>query len=133
VNQIHHESKGKAATMEARVTLVNKIDPRSIKTLVILVTKPENKGNVIHQANNCNKNDQSHHMNTGKCRNLGNYGSVSNQIGQIFLVDIYLRDFFLSNSKQNIFVSTCSRTYTINFHADLSSGSVVFPCRETEG
>jgi len=48
VNQIYHESKGKAATMETYVTLVKKIDPRSIKTLVILVTKPENKGNVIH-------------------------------------------------------------------------------------
>ena len=81
--------------MEACVTLVNKIDPRSIKTSVILVTKPENKGNVIHQANYCNKNDQSHHMNTGKCGNLGNYGSVSNKIGQIFLVNIYLWDFFL--------------------------------------
>ena len=91
MNQIHHGSKDKAATMETCVTLVNKIDPRSMKTLVILVTKPENKGNAIHHANNCNKSDQIHHMNTGKC----NYGTISSQIGQIFLVDIYLRDFFL--------------------------------------
>ena len=69
--------------------------PTVHKDVSYLVTKPENKGNVIHQANNCNKSDQSHHMNTGNCGNLGNYGKVSNQIGQIFLVGIYLRDFFL--------------------------------------
>ena len=95
--------------METYVTLVNKIDPRSISTLVILLTKPENKCNVIHQANNCNKSDQSHYMNSGNCGNLGNYGTVTNQFGQIFLADIYLRNFFLSNSKQNIFVSTFSK------------------------
>jgi len=117
--------------MKTYVKLVKKIGPRSIKTLVILVTKPENEGNVIHQANSCNKSDQSHHMNSGKCGNLGKYGTVSNQIGQTFLADIYLRGFFLFNSKQNIFVSTCSKTY-INFHTDPSSGSEIFPCRETE-
>lgn len=133
MNLIHHGIKGKTATMETYVTPVNKTDPRSIKTFVILVTNPENKCNIIHQANNCNENDHSHNTKTGNCGNLGNYGMVSNQIGQIFLVDIYLRDFFLSNSKQNIFVSTCTKTYNFNFHPDLSSGSLVFPCRETEG
>ena len=115
------------------VPLVNKVDAWFIKTLIISATKPENKGKVIHQANNCNKSDQSHHMNTGKCGNLRNYATVSNQIGQVFLVDIYLRDFFFSSSKQNIFESTCSKTYNINFYNNLSSGSVVFPSRKTEG
>ena len=41
------------------------------------------------------KSNQNHHMNSGKCGNLGNYGTVSNQIGQIFLADMYLQDFFL--------------------------------------
>jgi len=120
--------------METYVTLVNKIDPRSIRTLVILVTKPENKCNVIHQANNFNKSDQSHHMNSGKCGNLGNYGTVSNQIGQIFLADFYLRDFFSCSIRSKI--SSCllvAKPYNINYHADLSSGSEIFPCRGTEG
>jgi hypothetical protein len=85
VNQSNHDCTDQAATMETYVTLVNKI-----QRLLVLLTKPDYRVKVIHQANNCNESNQSHHMNIGNCGNLGNYVTVSNQTGQIFLVDIYL-------------------------------------------
>jgi hypothetical protein len=72
-------------------------------------------------------------MNTGKCDNLDKYDrSVTKLVKYFWQIVTY----GIFSYPIRIKISFCLlevKTYSINFHADLSSGSLVFPCRETEG